>query len=78
MNHATCDATLMTPNACFHRLRLHCAEKLLATTDWTVETVGSESGFPRAPYFCRVFRNYFGRTPGQYRLELHAGRGISR
>ena len=60
----------MTPNDYLQRLRLRAAEKLLATTDWTVETVGSESGFPRAPYFCRVFRNYFGRTPGQYRLEL--------
>ena len=64
----------MTPNDYLQRLRLRAAEKLLATTDWTVETVGAEAGFPRAPYFCRVFRNYFGRTPGQYREEWNAKR----
>ena len=60
----------MTPNDCLQRLRLRCAEKLLAASDLTVEAVGTESGFTRATYFCRVFRNYFGRTPGQYRLEM--------
>jgi transcriptional regulator GlxA family with amidase domain len=64
----------MTPNDYLQRLRLQAAEKLLLTTDWTVETVGTESGFPRAPYFCRVFRSYFGRTPGQYREAFCAER----
>jgi AraC-like DNA-binding protein len=61
--------TGMTPNDWLQRQRLRRAEQLLIGTDWSVEVIGREVGFQTAPYFCRVFRKYLGRSPGQFREE---------
>jgi AraC-like DNA-binding protein len=59
----------MTPGDSLQRRRLRRAERLLISTEWTVEAIGMEVGFPRAPYFCRVFRTYLGCSPGEFRAE---------
>ncbi len=61
--------TGMTPNDWLQRQRLRRAEQLLIGTKLSVEAIGREVGFQQAPYFCRVFRRYLGRSPGQFRLE---------
>jgi AraC-like DNA-binding protein len=59
----------MTPGDSLQRRRLRRAERLLISTEWTVEAIGMEVGFPRAPYFCRVFRTYLGCSRGEFRAE---------
>jgi AraC-like DNA-binding protein len=61
--------TGMTPNDWLQRLRLRRAEQLLLSTDLTLESIAADVGYPGAPYFCRVFRKYLGRSPGQFRQE---------
>jgi AraC-like DNA-binding protein len=55
------------------RLRVSHAQRLLLTTDWTVDRVALESGFGSPSRFFAVFRAHTnGKTPRQYRLS-HSG-----
>ncbi len=51
------------------RRRVQVAQKLLATTDWQVKRVAFESGHASPDWFTRVFHNYAGMTPVEYRLQ---------
>ena len=57
----------MTPSAMLMRARLERAAALLRETDATVTAVAAEAGFPCLPYFHRLFRRTFGKTPEEYR-----------
>jgi AraC-like DNA-binding protein len=50
-------------------LRIERARQLLATTDLSVEHVGSLSGFRDRRYFYRVFKRATGTTPQMYRAQ---------
>ncbi|MBQ8743493.1 MAG: AraC family transcriptional regulator [Clostridia bacterium] len=47
--------------------RVQAAERLLVTTDITVEEVGREVGFTSPSGFYREFTRYYGTTPAKYR-----------
>lgn len=54
-----------TPTAYRIKKKMERAKVLLAVGDMTVQQVATELGFEDAAYFCRVFKNTFGITPGQ-------------
>lgn len=47
------------------RLRYACMR--LATSNDSIITIAANAGFHNVPYFNRVFKEHFGRTPMQYR-----------
>ena len=51
-------------------LRLKQAEHLLRTTDDSILTVGSKSGFNHPNTFRNVFKEHYGCTPKDYRKQL--------
>lgn len=55
------------------RLRVERAKHLLATTDDTLDAVGTACGFAGAQHLLDVFKRKTGLTPGRYRREV-AGR----
>lgn len=49
--------------------RLRRASELLRRTNKKIIDISSEVGYSNFPYFCAIFRNYYGATPTQYRDE---------
>jgi AraC-like DNA-binding protein len=60
-------ATGMSPNDWLLRQRIKRATELLASTDRKLDDVAQTVGIASSAYFCRLFRKYMGRTPGEYR-----------
>ena len=50
-----------------NRQRVGCAAGLLQATDLSVSAVAAEVGFTESKTFCRVFKEIYGMTPGEYR-----------
>lgn len=55
------------------RLRVSHAQRLLLTTDWTVDRVARESGFGSPARFFAAFRRLVGETPRRYRTRNETG-----
>lgn len=51
--------------------RLIEAQRLLSTTDMTINQIGERAGFGSGDYFIKIFRKTFGQTPGAYRDEIN-------
>lgn len=49
--------------------RLKRATKLLASTDSSIYSIASNTGFENVGYFCRSFKELFGVTPSEYRKK---------
>ncbi len=60
-------ATGMSPNDWLLRYRIQRAAKLLVSTDRKLDAIAHSVGIASSAYFCRLFRKYMGRTPGEYR-----------
>jgi YesN/AraC family two-component response regulator len=56
-----------TYSAYLTRIRMEHAARLLAGTEAPVKEVAMKSGYEDYFYFCRVFREYHGATPTQFR-----------
>ncbi|MEM1108664.1 MAG: AraC family transcriptional regulator [Planctomycetota bacterium] len=56
-----------TPLMLMNRLRIQRAQRLLIDTNTKVTDVAFSCGFSTSQHFCRVFRDYAGCTPSQYR-----------
>lgn len=50
-----------------NRRRVNNAAGLLSVTDMSVSDISAEVGFGEPKAFCRVFKSFYGVTPGQYR-----------
>jgi AraC family transcriptional regulator len=61
------NATGLSPNDWLLRHRIQRASKLLIATDRKLEDIAHTVGIASSPYFCRLFRKYMGKTPGDYR-----------
>lgn len=59
------------------RSRLRLAGRVLRESDRKLEAVARASGFSNANYFCRVFRQHAGITPGEYRRRPWLTAGFS-
>ena len=57
-------------------IRCENARKMLLESDLSVGEVGRRCGFNDQTYFTRVFRKHLGKTPGGYRKEERARRGL--
>jgi len=59
----------------FHERLTECrmdkAKELLGRSDYKVSRVAKEVGIPNTSYFCTVFKNAFGLTPGEYQELTH-------
>lgn len=56
-----------TVHAEIQRVQLNTAQRLLVTTDITLDEIARRAGFRNAQYLNAVFRRTLGQTPGQYR-----------
>lgn len=50
-----------------NRIRLERAKVMLCNSDHNVARIALDCGFPSVPYFNRLFRKHFGRTPKELR-----------
>jgi AraC-like DNA-binding protein len=50
-----------------NRYRVHLAAELLTHTGDTICDIAIRTGFQDQAYFCRVFKNIYGKAPGQVR-----------
>ncbi len=55
------------PVAYLIQYRLSQAAEQLSTTRKSVSAIAADTGFTNAGYFCRKFRQYFDRSPNEYR-----------
>ena len=55
-----------------HNCRLETTKQLLQTTDLDVSQISQRTGFQTVQHFSRVFRQYAGIPPQQYRLKSRA------
>ena len=57
----------MTPTQYIRTIRIQHAEKLLRTTNMTVQEIIYACGFSSKAYFYKVFAERYGKTPKDYR-----------
>lgn len=55
------------------RLRMEMAQKLLLNPYTNLSEVAEEVGYADLNYFCRLFRNIHGISPGQWRKKMSGG-----
>lgn len=58
-----------SPAGFFRKLRLYRADWLLRNTGKTIVEIAAECGFVDSSHLTKRYKNLFGRTPGQTRLE---------
>ncbi len=58
-----------SPVAYLIQYRLAQAARQLYTTQKSVASIANETGFTSAGYFCRKFRQYYNRSPKEYRKK---------
>jgi len=49
------------------RMRMEKAKEYLRNTDWVVSRISVEVGYTNFSYFSKVFKEYTGKTPNEYR-----------
>jgi transcriptional regulator GlxA family with amidase domain len=59
----------LSPWECLNRHRIQKARELLAQTSKSITEIAAEVGFEDSAYFSRVFRQYSGQSPKNYRLH---------
>lgn len=59
-----------SPMQLLKEMRLKRAEEYLETTNYSLNTVASLCGLGDAAYFCRTFRQEYGRSPSDYRKRM--------
>lgn len=59
----------ITPNKALNGLRIENAKKMLVTSDLGINKISFCMGFSTPTYFNRVFKEYTGQTPKEYRLS---------
>ena len=61
--------------ACFNRLKVEEARRLLEESDWTITRISSYLGFSEVKYFGVLFKRYTKLSPSAYRKLRTADRG---
>lgn len=52
------------------RTKIQCAQRLLMTTGYSINSIAREVGFRDVSYFIRIFKQNIGFTPQEYRERL--------
>jgi transcriptional regulator GlxA family with amidase domain len=60
-------STGRTPMEFVREVRIRQGGKLLLTTELSVDSVADRVGFASRSHFSRAFREYFSRTPSEFR-----------
>ncbi len=60
----------ITPSRFINRERIICAFNLLCEEDVSIKQAAMQSGFSSSYYFCRVFKDIFGHSPGKIKKYL--------
>jgi transcriptional regulator GlxA family with amidase domain len=68
--------TGQSPIQYFRHLRLQQAEKLLRSTFLNIKEVTFLCGMKDVSHFVRDFKKRFGRTPSEYRSQVHRAEGV--
>lgn len=64
------EITGLTPSSYISSLRIFSAEKLLLSTDKSIDFIALECGFESTQYFIRCFKAKFGTSPLKYRKAV--------
>lgn len=62
--------TGQTATQYIHAVKLAHAQKLLRENDASLEEISEQIGLCGAHYLCRLFRQHYGLTPGEYRQRF--------
>lgn len=60
------------------RVRLEKAKRLLEDTDLSIGEIGASVGFQNDNYFVKLFKRWYGETPGTYRRRLQESDSYNR
>ena len=58
----------ITPNKALNGIRIENAKKLLITSDLSISKISFYVGFATPSYFNRIFKEYTGETPKEFRM----------
>ncbi len=61
----------MTVFAWYRMTRIECCRKLLEQGRFNIDETAQALGFHDTPHFIRLFKQYFGKTPGKYLRDQH-------
>ena len=50
-----------------NQIRIEAAEKMIQANNYSLKTIAEVCGFNSVGYFCRVFKQYTGKTVGEYK-----------
>ena len=64
--------TGLTPIEYKNRICIKNAEKMLLTSDLSIEEIAEKTGFNSSSYFRRTFKAFTGKTPGGYKNSIKA------
>lgn len=67
LSHVFATETGQRMSRYINQRRIEKAQRLLATTDWSIKRIGFECGFANASWFGQRFRDHAKMTPGEYR-----------
>lgn len=62
--------TGMSPNKYILKIKMEHAKALLTDTTLSISEVGYKIGVDDSAYFYRLFKNYYGMSPSQYRKQI--------
>lgn len=62
----------VTPIQYVKQVRLQRSAELLMTTDQRISDIGAACGFQEMSYFSKIFREWKGCTPGEFRKSVHS------
>ncbi len=65
--------TGMTPIEYKKRIASRNAEKMLITTDYSIEEISEKLGFNSTSYFRRTFKQFTGKSPSEYKKGIKTG-----
>jgi len=51
-----------------NKVRLEQAARMLIETNWPCSAIGYDCGFASLSLFYKLFKNYFGKAPGEFRI----------
>jgi len=56
-----------------NQFRLEKSKEMLLDTNYKIVDIGQKVGFVNKSYFCFLFKNHYGMTPGEYREKVKTG-----
>ncbi|EDV0715820.1 helix-turn-helix domain-containing protein [Salmonella enterica subsp. enterica] len=75
MSESLIKKKLKEEDTCFSKIlldtRMATAKRLLELTNCNINSISYQCGYQKVSYFIRIFKQYFGTTPGQFNMQEH-------